>query len=167
MGVSGKHPVRDSSPRRVKASSKLTPSAALPIPRATRGDAMLRGAASGGSTRGASWSVTDQVHGGLPGAGPRRSLAPAPPATGRRREETTMTIPRFPAASNVAEVTAALAEFGCAVVERLVPESTMRGAREELRPWLDATRIGPIRSRVFTPGAPAASSAARPRAASW
>ena len=52
-------------------------------------------------------------------------------------------IPRFPAGADVSEVTAALAGFGCAVVECLVPESTMRQAREELRPWLDATSIGP------------------------
>jgi ectoine hydroxylase-related dioxygenase (phytanoyl-CoA dioxygenase family) len=54
-----------------------------------------------------------------------------------------MTIPRFPASVSATEITAALADQGCAVVERLVPASTMERARDELRPWLDATKIGP------------------------
>jgi len=53
-----------------------------------------------------------------------------------------MSIPRFPASTGHAEVTAALAEFGCAVVEQMVPVATMRKARDELRPWLDATSMG-------------------------
>lgn len=53
-----------------------------------------------------------------------------------------MTIPRFSADTDPSEIQAALADFGCAVVERLVPESTMRKAREELAPWLDATSLG-------------------------
>jgi hypothetical protein len=54
-----------------------------------------------------------------------------------------LAIPRFPASVSAADVTAALAEAGCAVVERLVPEPKMMQAREELKPWLQATRIGP------------------------
>jgi len=52
-------------------------------------------------------------------------------------------IPRFAAGAKASEVTAALSEFGCAVIERLVPESAMRQARQELKPWLDATSAGP------------------------
>jgi len=54
-----------------------------------------------------------------------------------------MAIPRFSASASASEVTAALADQGCAVVERLVPESKMLRAREELKPWLDATKMGP------------------------
>jgi len=54
-----------------------------------------------------------------------------------------MAIPRFPATVDPSEVTAALAEFGCAVVERLVPETVMKQVRAELAPWLEATTLGP------------------------
>lgn len=54
-----------------------------------------------------------------------------------------MPIPRFPASAAAADVAAALAEQGCAVIERLVPESKMLRAREELKPWLEATKMGP------------------------
>jgi ectoine hydroxylase-related dioxygenase (phytanoyl-CoA dioxygenase family) len=54
-----------------------------------------------------------------------------------------MPIPRFQATASASEVAAALADQGCAVIERLVPEATMTRAREELKPWLEATKIGP------------------------
>ena len=54
-----------------------------------------------------------------------------------------MPIPRFQATASASEVAAALADQGCAVVERLVPEATMQRAREELAPWLEATPFGP------------------------
>jgi hypothetical protein len=54
-----------------------------------------------------------------------------------------MPIPRFPASVGASEVAAALADQGCAVIERLVPESTMQLARNELKPWLESTRLGP------------------------
>lgn len=54
-----------------------------------------------------------------------------------------MTIPRFDATADTIAITAALADYGCAIVERLVPESRMRAVREELAPWLDATNLGP------------------------
>lgn len=54
-----------------------------------------------------------------------------------------MTIPRFSAGADASEVMAALGESGCAVVERLVPESVMRQATAELEPWLRATSLGP------------------------
>jgi ectoine hydroxylase-related dioxygenase (phytanoyl-CoA dioxygenase family) len=54
-----------------------------------------------------------------------------------------MPIPRFQATASASEVAAALADQGCAVVERLVPASTMQRAREELKPWLESTKIGP------------------------
>jgi ectoine hydroxylase-related dioxygenase (phytanoyl-CoA dioxygenase family) len=54
-----------------------------------------------------------------------------------------MTIPRFSPHADVATVTRALCDYGCAVVERLVPEALMLSAREELRPWLEATSVGP------------------------
>jgi hypothetical protein len=54
-----------------------------------------------------------------------------------------MPIPRFEATASASEVAAALAEQGCAVIERLVPEQTMQRAREELKPWLESTKIGP------------------------
>ncbi|MFN2376472.1 MAG: phytanoyl-CoA dioxygenase family protein [Candidatus Binatia bacterium] len=54
-----------------------------------------------------------------------------------------MSIPRFSAAAETTAVQAALAEHGCAVIERLVPETTMQMVHEELAPWLEATRIGP------------------------
>lgn len=54
-----------------------------------------------------------------------------------------MTIPRFPASVDASDVVAALAEQGCAVIERLVPAQTMEQVRAELKPWLDATPAGP------------------------
>jgi len=54
-----------------------------------------------------------------------------------------MAIPRFSRDATTSEVTAALCEFGCAVVERLVPSATMTKALGELNPWLEATALGP------------------------
>lgn len=54
-----------------------------------------------------------------------------------------MTIPRFTAAAETGAVRAALAEHGCAVIERLVPETTMQMVHEELAPWLETTKGGP------------------------
>lgn len=53
-----------------------------------------------------------------------------------------MSIPRFSAETDASEVIAALGEFGCAVIERLVPPSMIEKARTELSPWLDATSPG-------------------------
>ncbi len=54
-----------------------------------------------------------------------------------------MDIPRLRSDATAEQVAAALAEAGCAVVEQLVPPSTMDRAVEELKPWLDATAFGP------------------------
>lgn len=54
-----------------------------------------------------------------------------------------MPIPRFTASSSSSDVVAALADQGCAVIERIVPEAKMLRAREELKPYLEATQIGP------------------------
>lgn len=53
-----------------------------------------------------------------------------------------MAIPRFSANSDQAEIAAALTEYGCAVIERLVPDAVMTQAREEMRPWMDANHDG-------------------------
>jgi hypothetical protein len=67
------------------------------------------------------------------------SVAAAMPAGG----ELAMPFPRFSASSPTADVTAALADFGCAVIERLVPGPAVKDLRAELAPWLEATTIGP------------------------
>ena len=54
-----------------------------------------------------------------------------------------MAIPRFSASAPASEIIAALGEMGCAVIERLVPETVLREARDQLSPWLEATTIGP------------------------
>ena len=54
-----------------------------------------------------------------------------------------MTVPRFAASAEVSEIRQALADFGCAIVEKLVPAETMAAAREELEPWMSATNLGP------------------------
>lgn len=54
-----------------------------------------------------------------------------------------MAVPRFQAGASSGEVAAALAEYGCAIVERLVPAQTMDCVRSELAPWLEATATGP------------------------
>ncbi len=54
-----------------------------------------------------------------------------------------MPIPRFAGSVAAAELSSALAEHGCAVVERLVPAATMDRVREELAAWLEATPTGP------------------------
>jgi ectoine hydroxylase-related dioxygenase (phytanoyl-CoA dioxygenase family) len=53
-----------------------------------------------------------------------------------------MPVPRLAAACTPADVAAALAEHGCAIVERLVEPAVMERARAELQPWLDATAPG-------------------------
>ena len=54
-----------------------------------------------------------------------------------------MDAPRFQASASAVEIRAAIAEAGCAVVERLVPEAVMSRALDELGPWLEATPAGP------------------------
>lgn len=54
-----------------------------------------------------------------------------------------MEIERFEAGADPAAVAAALARDGCAVIERLVPTSTMDAIRDELAPWTAATPDGP------------------------
>lgn len=54
-----------------------------------------------------------------------------------------MPIPRFAADADVAVVAAAVAEQGCAVIDRLATAETMRSALGELAPWLEATPCGP------------------------
>jgi ectoine hydroxylase-related dioxygenase (phytanoyl-CoA dioxygenase family) len=54
-----------------------------------------------------------------------------------------MAVPRLAADCSADDVAAALAEQGCAVVERLVDPAVMARAQAELQPWLDATRPGP------------------------
>ena len=54
-----------------------------------------------------------------------------------------MPVPRLTANAPGAEIGDALAREGCAIVERLVPVALLDRARAELRPWLDATPVGP------------------------
>ena len=54
-----------------------------------------------------------------------------------------MSIERFSSTSAGADVAAALGRDGCAIVERLVPPSLLARAQTELRPYLDATPVGP------------------------
>ncbi len=53
-----------------------------------------------------------------------------------------MPIERFPATAGAAEVAAALGRDGCVIVERLVAKELLDQAREELRPYIDATPCG-------------------------
>jgi ectoine hydroxylase-related dioxygenase (phytanoyl-CoA dioxygenase family) len=53
-----------------------------------------------------------------------------------------MEIPRFDAQANPEKVAEALAEAGCAIVERLAPPAQLAAARRELEPYLDATPFG-------------------------
>jgi ectoine hydroxylase-related dioxygenase (phytanoyl-CoA dioxygenase family) len=53
-----------------------------------------------------------------------------------------MVLPRLDASASGADVAAALARDGCAVVERLVPTALLERVREELRPHLEATPAG-------------------------
>jgi ectoine hydroxylase-related dioxygenase (phytanoyl-CoA dioxygenase family) len=59
--------------------------------------------------------------------------------TGRTSRAPIERLPRSTSPERVAEV---LARDGCAVVERLAPEETMREALAELAPWLEATPTG-------------------------
>jgi Phytanoyl-CoA dioxygenase (PhyH) len=54
-----------------------------------------------------------------------------------------MPIERLPATASGADVAAALGRDGCAIVERLVPVEMLDRARTELRPWMEATPVGP------------------------
>jgi ectoine hydroxylase-related dioxygenase (phytanoyl-CoA dioxygenase family) len=54
-----------------------------------------------------------------------------------------MEIQRFDAGVAPADLAEALAADGCAVIERLVPESTMDAVADELAPWMEATPQGP------------------------
>ena len=54
-----------------------------------------------------------------------------------------MPIPRLPGNATPEAVADALAREGCAVVERLVPRALLDRARAELKPFLDATPVGP------------------------
>ena len=53
-----------------------------------------------------------------------------------------MSIPRLPADSAPETIAAALADAGCAAVERLADPALLDRARAELAPWLDATPCG-------------------------
>ena len=67
-----------------------------------------------------------------------------------------MPIPRLAATASGADVAAALAAEGCAVVERLVSPALLERARTELHPYLDATALGPddFEGIVVPPGTP-------------
>jgi ectoine hydroxylase-related dioxygenase (phytanoyl-CoA dioxygenase family) len=54
-----------------------------------------------------------------------------------------MAIPRFDRSATGSDVADALAREGCAVVERLVEPALLDRAEAELRPFLDATPVGP------------------------
>src|SRR5512144_1572719 len=54
-----------------------------------------------------------------------------------------MPVPRLEATASAEAVAAALAEQGCAIVERVVEPAVMARAQAELQPWLDATPTGP------------------------
>ena len=53
-----------------------------------------------------------------------------------------MEIPRFDATVPPEKVAEALAEAGCAIVERLAPAAQLAAARRELAPYLEATPLG-------------------------
>ncbi len=54
-----------------------------------------------------------------------------------------MTVPRLPNTSSSEDVAAALAEAGCAVVERVLPDDLRARVLAELEPWMRATPVGP------------------------
>jgi len=54
-----------------------------------------------------------------------------------------MPVPRFDASASGAQVATALADQGCAIVERLVDPGVLERVREELKPYLEATPFGP------------------------
>jgi len=53
-----------------------------------------------------------------------------------------MSIERFPATVNAADVGAALRRDGCAIVERLVSKDRLEHALAELHPYIEATPFG-------------------------
>src|SRR5689334_1994417 len=54
-----------------------------------------------------------------------------------------MTLERLPSSTTAADVAAAIARSGHAIVERVVPPAVLEQARAELQPWIDATPFGP------------------------
>lgn len=54
-----------------------------------------------------------------------------------------MDVPRFETDVEAEVLAATLAAKGCAVIERLAPESTMDAIADELAPWMSATPYGP------------------------
>src|SRR5215470_7192780 len=54
-----------------------------------------------------------------------------------------MSIPRFPATVNGADVAAALQNEGCAIVEQLVSRTVLDRLQTELQPYIEATPFGP------------------------
>lgn len=54
-----------------------------------------------------------------------------------------MTLPRLTAAASADDVATALAESGCAVVERLLPDASRERVLAELEPWMRETPVGP------------------------
>src|SRR5690348_9707138 len=54
-----------------------------------------------------------------------------------------MSITHLPASASPDEVAAVLAKDGVAVVDRLVAPAIMDQTFAELRPWIEATRVGP------------------------
>jgi hypothetical protein len=63
-------------------------------------------------------------------------------AAGAERYWTRMPIPRLAATASGADIAAALAEEGCAVVERLVPTALLDRVGRELAPYIEATPPG-------------------------
>jgi ectoine hydroxylase-related dioxygenase (phytanoyl-CoA dioxygenase family) len=74
-----------------------------------------------------------------PSAWCRASLTGTPKA----RYESSMEIPRFSAGATPEQIGNAIAEMGCAVVERLVSPSVFERVSSELAPYLEATAFGP------------------------
>jgi ectoine hydroxylase-related dioxygenase (phytanoyl-CoA dioxygenase family) len=54
-----------------------------------------------------------------------------------------MSVPHVDRSAGPDEIAALLGEFGCCVVDELVPPATMDAVEAELRPYLDATAPGP------------------------
>jgi ectoine hydroxylase-related dioxygenase (phytanoyl-CoA dioxygenase family) len=53
-----------------------------------------------------------------------------------------MEIPRFAASAKAEEIAAAVADVGCAIVERLALAAQIEAVLRELAPWIEATPIG-------------------------
>lgn len=64
-------------------------------------------------------------------------------ATSRAAYDLSMSsIPRLGAGATAEEVTAALTEYGAAIVESLVDHATVDAIKSEMEPWLEATETG-------------------------